>query len=337
MFTIPSANAHLLDEPPSGQCTSTSIGPSLQSSSSVPTQPPSVISEPLPSCGMPNPCETFPLTSPDPSMNINHLHSSQGDFFSPDSTSCIRSVQITHRNGEVPEITSELTTIPIGGSSFGPGWPGSFGGPPINEPTTFVVKPNRTNPLKPPTDSEVLYILPSISMRLTTDQRQSLRRPPATTILQKDKNSVSSPPKRRKPNQMLSDVDSVDPSDERNMSTYTMGCDQNRDQESNLVQEKPTYTLKREVRSSIHPHSCSNLQEVINQGFHLDRIEKTEDYGEHEIPIVHLSFQTDFHGVIQLGLIDVPWLPSLIDSYLKERPFQYDSKFKLSCRVFNLS
>lgn len=51
----------------------------------------------------------------------------------------------------------------------------------------------------------------------------------------------------------------------------------------------------------------------------VEKLMEERDLPEGLSAKVHLSFQTDLHGVVQLGLLDVPWLPFLIKSYINEQ------------------
>ncbi|KAL3318220.1 hypothetical protein Ciccas_003111 [Cichlidogyrus casuarinus] len=94
-----------------------------------------------------------------------------------------------------------------------------------------------TNPMKPPNTAEMYFVLPSISLRLVSDQQQPM---------------------------------------------------------TNLFYEQ-------------FFGSSGELSE-----------NPPEMKGSPLVPQVRLSFQTDFHGAIQLGYNDFTWLPMLIRSYIKD-------------------
>ncbi|KAK4473737.1 hypothetical protein MN116_003079, partial [Schistosoma mekongi] len=142
----------------------------------------------------------------------------------------------------------------------------------------------RSNPLKPPSEGELLFILPSLSLRITTDQRQTMCQPTLSSL--PSVISISSVSGECTSNGIV-------PSKDANQK----GSPERRSQGRSLLRNKP--------------------------------LSKKDNSGEASItssftPSVKVSFQTDFHGFIQLGLIDVPWLPSLISSYLDERLNDYE-------------
>ncbi|KAL5108967.1 hypothetical protein TcWFU_005461 [Taenia crassiceps] len=161
---------------------------------------------------------------------------------------------------------------------------------PIPSPSTAgaMLTPRRPNPLKPPTEAEILFVLPSVSMRLTSDQRQSMAHPRVSELL----------------------IFSRD-----------------------LQHEKATAAAeaakKSKVTTATEPTPPDEEGEKVrgDQGSSGGDGEDEESEREAAGPSakVHLSFQTDLHGVIQLGLLDVPWLPFLIKSYLSEQMHDTES------------
>ncbi|KAM7535381.1 hypothetical protein Aperf_G00000099591 [Anoplocephala perfoliata] len=139
-----------------------------------------------------------------------------------------------------------------------------------------VAHPTRPNPLKPPTEAEILFVLPSISMRLTSDQHQSMAHPRPAELL----------------------VFARD-----------------------LQQEKAAAAAAVEATAKKSGEASRSDE---SRGDQLDTGSGEKLIDERDLPEglsakVHLSFQTDLHGVIQLGLLDVPWLPFLIKSYISEQ------------------
>nr|CDS20359.1 Fragile site associated protein C terminal [Echinococcus granulosus] len=151
-----------------------------------------------------------------------------------------------------------------------------------------VVTPRRPNPLKPPTEAEILFVLPSVSMRLTSDQRQSMAHPKVSELL----------------------LFSLD-----------------------LQHEKATAAAeaakKSRVTTASGPTPSDEEGEEVREGQESSGGDGEDEESEREIEglsaKVHLSFQTDLHGVIQLGLLDVPWLPLLIKSYIDEQMHDTES------------
>ena len=151
-----------------------------------------------------------------------------------------------------------------------------------------VTLPARPNPLKPPSEAEILFVLPSVSMRLTTDQRQSMAHPRASELLAFARN---------------------------------------------LQQEKANAAAEVTKKSTATTPSDNNaVEDGEREGQNRTSREKMESDREveHLTAKVHLSFQTDLHGVIQLGLLDVPWLPLLIKSYINEQMHDTESEFYLN-------
>ncbi|TNN09652.1 hypothetical protein EWB00_006173, partial [Schistosoma japonicum] len=142
----------------------------------------------------------------------------------------------------------------------------------------------RSNPLKPPNEGELLFILPSLSLRITTDQRQTMCQPTLSSLP-----SVMSVSSVSGESTSDSIVKSIDADQKRSPERRSKG--------RSLLRNKP-------------------LSKKDNSG----EVNITPSF----VPSVKVSFQTDFHGFIQLGLIDVPWLPSLISSYLDERLNDYE-------------
>lgn len=150
--------------------------------------------------------------------------------------------------------------------------------------------PTRANPLKPPSQAEILFVLPSISMRLTSDQRQSMALPKQSELaifardLQEEKNAVASSSASKKSKTAPATAASVGAAS----TTAT-----------------PMPGAAREEAGT-----------VDGGGLNV----------ETPAAKVHLSFQTDLHGVIQLGLLDIPWLPLLIGSYINEQKHDLESE-----------
>lgn len=154
---------------------------------------------------------------------------------------------------------------------------------------------HRNNPLRPPVEAEILFVLPSISMSLTSDQRQSMARPT--------------------PHEMSVFVQAVQA---QKLSTSTFKTT------SSLRRRSPPANNGKTGASLATAASTNASGGDRQQAAHSSKMEEEEKEGAR----VHLSFQTDFHGVIQLGLIDVPWLPSLISSYISEQVHEYESRFR---------
>nr|CDS30018.1 Fragile site associated protein C terminal [Hymenolepis microstoma] len=168
-----------------------------------------------------------------------------------------------------PSTSTATTTV----ASPPPGIAASGGGTSGSIPVT---SPSRPNPLKPPTEAEILFVLPSVSMRLTSDQRQSMANPVPAELLAFAR-------------------------DLQNEKALAAGV-------GTAVTEKSDHV--RESNGSIKGQDGPDGRD--------------KDIGKRCLPEtlsakVHLSFQTDLHGVIQLGLLDVPWLPFLIKSYINEQ------------------
>ncbi|KAF5400218.1 hypothetical protein PHET_06742 [Paragonimus heterotremus] len=144
----------------------------------------------------------------------------------------------------------------------------------------------RPHPLRPPIDGEILFILPSISLRITTDQRQTMAQPTLSSL-----SSVL--PKHS--------VESTSSRSTSGARSWIYGC-------KTVPSSLPPGDSGNHVAHSSEPTVTLTPAEAV-PGF---------------APTVKISFQTDFHGFVQLGLIDVPWLPSLINSYLNERLHDYE-------------
>ncbi|TPP67931.1 hypothetical protein FGIG_04519 [Fasciola gigantica] len=167
------------------------------------------------------------------------------------------------------------------------------------------VPPVRSNPLKPPSDAEILFVLPSISLRITSDQRQTMAQPslsslpfiqiPVTATGADDTQAAS------KSESLASDTLTGDPA----ASGHTV-------KSSRLWFYGPRNTSATKETDSAKE---TNVSSTASRGF---------DCRQPFSPSVKISFQTDFHGFVQLGLIDVPWLPTLISSYLNERLQEYE-------------
>lgn len=146
----------------------------------------------------------------------------------------------------------------------------------------------RSNPLKPPNEGELLFILPSLALRITTDQRQTMSQPTLSSLP-----VVISGFSAGKESTLDNNVTSKDADQKKSPGRFSKG--------QSLLRTKP---FSKKDNSGELSMTCSN-----------------------SAPSVKVSFQTDFHGFIQLGLIDVPWLPSLISSYLDERLNDYEREF----------
>lgn len=169
--------------------------------------------------------------------------------------------------------TSTVTTTTTTATSPTSGIAASGGGTSGSLPVTA---PTRPNPLKPPIEAEILFVLPSVSMRLTSDQRQSMAHPRPAELL----------------------VFARDLQHEKAISS--------------LVDTAATKISDRVGESN---NSREGQERSGSSGKDIDE----RDLPEGLSAKVHLSFQTDLHGVIQLGLLDVPWLPFLIKSYIDEQ------------------
>ncbi|CAL8082184.1 unnamed protein product [Calicophoron daubneyi] len=169
-------------------------------------------------------------------------------------------------------------------------------------------QPKRPNPLKPPTEAEILFIVPSISLRITSDQRQTMAQPTLSSLP-----SVESVSKQTSQEQGTS----AKPAAPSGSVTGTSS-------------ETPQITKPKEVRSWIYRHITTPAK--IPETEKADTPAPADDPNDNKttaaarklLPSVKISFQTDFHGFVQLGLIDVPWLPTLISSYLSERLHDYE-------------
>ena len=162
--------------------------------------------------------------------------------------------------------------------------------------------PSRPNPLTPPNEAELLFILPSLSLRVTTNQRQTMSRP-----------SLSSLPPVRPPPPSKTEVPQAT----------------NTEQSEAVVVVVPTTqelnpTKKSRVRFSLSRskspcRAADNAADIHRSGSTSTNLDKYR-----AAPIVNISFEIDFRGFVQLGLIDVPWLPTLISSYLNENLQEYE-------------
>ncbi|KAF8561746.1 hypothetical protein P879_04078 [Paragonimus westermani] len=147
----------------------------------------------------------------------------------------------------------------------------------------------RPHPLRPPVEGEILFILPSISLRITTDQRQTMAQPTLCSLSSVlPKHSAESASSRS--------------------TTVTSGA-------RSWIYGRKTVPSSLPQGDSGNPVVHSSETTVT-----LTPDEAVPGFA----PTVKISFQTDFHGFVQLGLIDVPWLPSLINSYLNERLHDYE-------------
>ncbi|CAH8298924.1 unnamed protein product [Schistosoma turkestanicum] len=158
----------------------------------------------------------------------------------------------------------------------------------IDKEVSKEERPNvssRFNPLRPPSEGELLFILPSLALRITTDQRQTMSRP-----------SLSSFP---------ANVSASSASKESTFNTKVTSKDADQNKSPERFPKDRSLLLTK-------PSSKKNSSGELNANF------------SNSVPSVNVSFQTDFHGFIQLGLIDVPWLPTLISSYLDERLNDYE-------------
>ncbi|VUZ47580.1 unnamed protein product [Hymenolepis diminuta] len=169
--------------------------------------------------------------------------------------------------------TSTVTTTTATATSPTSGIAASGGGASGSLPVTA---PTRPNPLKPPIEAEILFVLPSVSMRLTSDQRQSMAHPRPAELL----------------------VFARDLQHEKAISSLA-----------------DTAATKVSDRVDESNNSREGQERSGSSGKDIDE----RDLPEGLSAKVHLSFQTDLHGVIQLGLLDVPWLPFLIKSYIDEQ------------------
>ncbi|CAH8479704.1 unnamed protein product [Schistosoma rodhaini] len=143
----------------------------------------------------------------------------------------------------------------------------------------------RPNPLKPPNEGELLFILPSLALRITTDQRQTMSQPTLSSLPVVISGFSASKESTLNNNATFKDADQ-----KKSTGRFSKG--------QSLLRAKP---FSKKDNSGELNTTCSS-----------------------SVPSVKVSFQTDFHGFIQLGLIDVPWLPSLISSYLDERLNDYE-------------
>lgn len=151
---------------------------------------------------------------------------------------------------------------------------------------------SRPYTLKPPVTAELLFVLPSLSLRITTDQRQSLSRPTLSDLPQIEE---------------LNDDDDNNNAQENTKPATTDAS------WTPLSPAKDLATKSRLLWSSFRPFIVKN-QQKSQQGLFIDD------------NVVKISFQTDFHGCVQLGIIDVPWLPTLIMSYLYKNVNDYEGK-----------
>ncbi|GAA57230.1 hypothetical protein CLF_112360, partial [Clonorchis sinensis] len=214
---------------------------------------------------------------------------------------------------KTPEKNITRETAELRPSASVPTWTGLIGSPqhlaPTPSTTDSIVgrqlhvsneqspaQPSRPNPLRPPTEGEILFVLPSISLRITTDQRQTMVQPtPSSLPPVKVEVVTESPP---------------DPSGGEAPSTA-----------------KPVVPVSKGARSWIYRYRTgSNSDSTSRYQNKAEKVstESTTSRSTGFAPTVKISFQTDFHGFVQLGLIDVPWLPTLISSYLNERLQDYE-------------
>lgn len=178
----------------------------------------------------------------------------------------------------------------------------------------------RPNPLKPPTDAEILFVLPSISLRITSDQRQTMAQP-----------SLSSIPFIQIPATSTTNTATTTTTEVTETQTITKS--------ESLASNAPVTTAPvpddRAVKSSrtwlygsrnLYATQDSPATSTNNRANPPSMVFLGPDVRQPFAPSVKISFQTDFHGFVQLGLIDVPWLPTLISSYLNERLQEYERK-----------
>ncbi|TGZ54627.1 hypothetical protein CRM22_010592 [Opisthorchis felineus] len=213
---------------------------------------------------------------------------------------------------KTPEKNITRETAELRSSASVPTWTGLIGSPQHLAPTPSTTDstvgrqlhvsnerspapPPRPNPLRPPTEGEILFVLPSISLRITTDQRQTMVQPTLSSLPPVKVEVVTeSPP---------------DPSGEAPSTT------------------KPVVPVSKGARSWIYRYRTGSNSDSTSR--YQNKAEKVSTESSTSrptgfAPTVKISFQTDFHGFVQLGLIDVPWLPTLISSYLNERLQDYE-------------
>uniref|UniRef100_A0A5K3F7E2 FSA_C domain-containing protein n=2 Tax=Mesocestoides corti TaxID=53468 RepID=A0A5K3F7E2_MESCO len=194
---------------------------------------------------------------------------------------------LSHVRGANPHYISDMVKLTDFSVDFGACLSSTMETPngPIGAPTSHIlpersstlipiVTVNRPNPLKPPTEAEILFVLPSVSMRLTSDQRQTMAHPKISEL-------------------------------------FIFAQD--------LQQEKAAAAAEAAKQSKTKgTYFGTNFPEPsLSVDVGENETRGREDDGSSAK--VHLSFQTDLHGVIQLGLLDVPWLPLLIRSYINEQ------------------
>ncbi|KAL7059929.1 hypothetical protein AAHC03_09966 [Spirometra sp. Aus1] len=164
--------------------------------------------------------------------------------------------------------------------------------------------PSRANPLKPPADAEILFVLPSISMRLTTDQRQSMARPRPEELLVLMRESNR-------------DDHAVGASNEAKKGGTAGRQASPPPQPATTAEEGQS----RVTTQAAHPPDQHHASGDAVRGGESNETAAVKPFSAK----VNISFQTDFHGVIQLGLIDVPWLPILIASYISEQQHEFEN------------
>ncbi|VDP84175.1 unnamed protein product [Echinostoma caproni] len=158
--------------------------------------------------------------------------------------------------------------------------------------------PVRSNPLRPPTDAEILFVLPSISLRITSDQRQTMAQPSLSTVPFIQVSVTTGAGETQEPAES-------EPSHSEPPTASGSG----------------TESVSKSSRLWIYGSRDPSATRGSGSGNQAN----TPSATSHSFaPSVKISFQTDFHGFVQLGLIDVPWLPTLINSYLNERLQEYE-------------
>ncbi|CAH8557692.1 unnamed protein product [Dicrocoelium dendriticum] len=193
-----------------------------------------------------------------------------------------------------------VSTVHPPGSGSKPPWPSASVQGSSDDATKQAQPPTHSNPLKPPTEGEIIFILPSISLRITTDQRQPMAQPTLSSL-----SSISAEKKKSSPPP----------------SPFTDEPDH----------PHSTPTPAKSTGSWLYGHKAATTPDSTDESEPVSLGQMHDGPGKRvatHAPSVKVSFQTDFHGFIQLGLIDVSWLPTLINSYLKERLQDYeDSTF----------
>lgn len=206
----------------------------------------------------------------------------------------------------------------------------NLAGEPRNSPVTSAstqaadaapssVKPKRPHPLKPPTDGELLFALPPISLSLTSNQRQTVIQPTASSLpLVPD----------AEPTTTAAETTGVVGAAEQPGDAQVPGPSSDAGSITTSTTASKSWST-----FSWRPSSSSKPPATVPEQPSSQVTEEAQQTLSSVVPVVEMTLQTEFNGVVQLGLIDVPWLPQLISSYLEESLKDHVDKRKPSCVV----